>query len=190
MTFEWKARWVKYGHSTTEPENSAYNVVVSRESVRIDLTYASLNGLYLYVCDIHNSYLQIPSSQKYFIICGPEFGIENVGKKALIIRSLYGVKHSGADYWRHVQSPMDKMGFEYWKSDPDIWFCSAVKDGGTDYYQYVLLYTNNIQAIMQNLEYFIRHELGKICVVKPKYIGPPTQEIILCIITSRSWRYR
>ena len=70
---------------------------------------------------------------------------------------------------------MDKMGFESCKADPDICFCSAMKNNSTDYYQYVLLYTDNILAIMQNPEDFIRHELGNCFWVKPNSIGPPTQ---------------
>jgi hypothetical protein len=56
---------------------------VSRESVQIAFTYAALNGVDVFA-DIRNAYLQAPSSQKDYIICGPEFGIENVGKVALI----------------------------------------------------------------------------------------------------------
>ena len=70
---------------------------------------------------------------------------------------------------------MDEMGFEYFKSDPDIWFISSMKDDSIDYYQYVLLYTNNILAIMQNPEDFIRHELGRMFFVKPNFIGPPNK---------------
>ena len=93
---------MKYGHSTPEPEKSTYAGVVSQYIVRISLTYAALNSLDVYVCDIENAYLQSPSSKKHFIICGPEFGLDNVGKKALIIRSLYGGKRAGVYYWRHV----------------------------------------------------------------------------------------
>ena len=80
MTLERKARWVKDGHKTPEPENSTYAGVVSRDSVRIALTYAALNNLDVCACDIQNAYLQAPSSEKHYIICGPEFGLENVGK--------------------------------------------------------------------------------------------------------------
>ncbi len=34
--------------------------------------------------DIQNAYLQAPSLEKHFIVCGPEFGLENIGKVALI----------------------------------------------------------------------------------------------------------
>lgn len=72
------------GHRMPDVTGSTYAGVVSRESVRIALTYASLNGLQVCAADIRNAYLQAPSSQKDYVICGPEFGLENVGKRALI----------------------------------------------------------------------------------------------------------
>lgn len=61
MDFTRKARWVKDGHCTPEPEQSTFAGVVSRESVRIALTYAALNGIDVQACDIKNAYLQAPS---------------------------------------------------------------------------------------------------------------------------------
>ena len=90
MDFTRKGRWVLDGHKCADPEGSTYAGVVSRESVRICLTYAALNGLDVTGADIRNAYLQAPSSQKDYIVCGPEFGIENVGKKALIQRAWKG----------------------------------------------------------------------------------------------------
>ena len=91
-----------------------------RESVIITLTYTALNHLDLCACDIQNAYLQIPSSEKHFIICGPEFGLENIDRQALIIRDLYGGKRASADYWRHVRSAMAEMGFKSCTADPDV----------------------------------------------------------------------
>ena len=70
---------------------------------------------------------------------------------------------------------MDEIVFESYKSDPGVWSCSDVKDDGTSYYQYVLLYIDDILAIMENPENFIRHELGEIYLVKLNSIRPPTQ---------------
>ena len=148
---------------------------MSRESVRSTLKYDDLNGLDVCACDIQNAYLQIPISEKHFTICGTEFGIENIRKKSLIIRTIYGGKRAGKYYWRHVRYAMDEMGFESCKADPDVLFCSAMKNVGTDYYQYVLLYTDDILAIMKKPEDFVLHELGKIFVVKPNFIGTPNQ---------------
>jgi hypothetical protein len=84
MDFRRKARWVLNGHKTPNPIGSTYAGVVSRDSVRIAFTYAALNGVDVCAADIKNAYLQAPSSCKNYIICGPEFGLENVGKVALI----------------------------------------------------------------------------------------------------------
>ena len=45
MDFTRKARWVKDGHLSPDPTTSAYAGVVSRESVRMGLTYAELMEL-------------------------------------------------------------------------------------------------------------------------------------------------
>ena len=175
MTLERKARWVKDGHKTADPEWSTFAGVVSRESVRIALTYAALNGLPVCAADIQNAYLQAPASEKHYIICGPEFGLENVGKVAVIVRALYGGKSANADYWRHVREAMTELEFESCKADPDVWLRPATKLDGTSYYQYVLLYTDDILAIMEEPERFLRDELGKLFTLKEKSIGPPTQ---------------
>ena len=98
MDFRRKARYVKDGHKTPSPEGSVYAGVISRDSVRIALTYAALNDLDVTAADIRNAYLQAPASEKHYIICGPEFGMENVGKRAKIVRALYGGKASGRDF--------------------------------------------------------------------------------------------
>ena len=92
MDFTRKARWVLDGHKTQHVDYSTYAGVVSCESVRIALTYAAFIKIDICAADIRNAYLQSPSTQKDFIYCGPEFGLENVGKPALIWRALYGGK--------------------------------------------------------------------------------------------------
>jgi hypothetical protein len=125
MTLERKARWVKDGHKTPEPEWSIFAGIVSRESVRIALSYAALNDIPICACDVQNAYLQAPSSEKHYDVCGPKFGLENVGKHAIIVRALYGGKSAGADYWRHVRSAMEEMGLSSCKADPDVWIRPA-----------------------------------------------------------------
>ena len=175
MTLERKARWVKDGHRTPEPTWSTYAGVVSRESVRIAFTYAALNNLQVCAADIQNAYLQAPSSEKHYVVCGPEFGLENVGRKAIIVRALYGGKSAGADYWRHVRKAMEEMSFESCKADPDVWMRPGTRADGTTFWEYVLLYTDDILAIMENPESFLRDELGQRFTLKEKSIGPPTQ---------------
>ena len=76
--------------------------------------------------DVRNAYLQATTPEKNFVICGPEFGIENIGKKAIITRALYGRKVSGRDFWHHLRSCMKFLGFEYLQADPDVWMRESV----------------------------------------------------------------
>ena len=135
MDFTRKARWVLDGHKTPNPIGSTYAGVVSRESVRIAFTYAALNGLDVFAADVRNAYLQAPSSQKAYIICGPEFGLENVGKIALIQRALYGGKAAGRDFGNHLTSCMRHLDFESCPADPDVWMRPAMKADGSNYYE-------------------------------------------------------
>ena len=94
--------------------------------------------------------------EKHDIICGPEFGLDNEGK----IRSLYGGKSDGADYWFLVQADMVDMHFESYKVDPDMWMRLGTIYNVTLYWQIVLIYTDDILAIMEYPERFICIELG------------------------------
>jgi hypothetical protein len=110
-----------HGYKLPTPEGSTFAGVVSRESVRIALTYAALNGLEVCAADIRNAYLQAPSSCKDYIICGPEFGVENEGKVTLIHRALFGGKSAGRDFRNHLRSScMHHVGFKSYPADPDV----------------------------------------------------------------------
>ena len=173
MDFTRKARWVLDGHKTPNPIGSTYAGVVSRESVRIALTYAALNGLDVVAADIRNAYLQAPSSQKDYIICGPEFGLENQGKKALITRALYGGKAAGKDFRNHLRSCMRHLDFQSCLADPDVWMRPAQKADGSEYWEYVLIYTDDVLVISTQGEKILRDGIGKYFELKEESIGPP-----------------
>ena len=176
MDFTRKARWVKDGHRTPDPESSKYAGVVSRESIRILLTHAAMHGTPTWAADIRNAYLQAPTSEKHFIICGDEFGLENVGKKAPITRALYGGKCAGRDFWHHLRSCIEFLGFKSSRADPDVWMRESVRtDGFTKYYEYVLLYTDDCLVISDRAETLLRNEIGKYFELKESSIGPPTK---------------
>ena len=120
MDFMWKAWWVKDGHKTPDSATSSFAGVVSCESIRIGLSYAALLGLPVIGGDIRNTYLQAPCSEKHFIVCGPEFGTENVGRVALIRRALYGGKVAGRDFWHHLRECMGRLGYTSSRAYPDV----------------------------------------------------------------------
>ena len=173
MDFTRKARWVKDGHKTEDPDWSTYAGYVTRDSVRIALTYAALNGLGVTAADIKNAYLQAPASEKHFIICGEEFGLENIGKIALIKRALYGGKSAGHDFWEHLRSCMEFLKFKSCKADPDLWMRPKVKSNGEEYYEYVLLYCDDTLVISEDGETVLRNEIGRYFELKEESIGPP-----------------
>ena len=173
MDFTRKARWVLDGHKTPDPIGSTSAGVVSWESVRIAFTYAALNDLQVFEADIRNPYLQAPSSQKDYVVCGPEFGIENIGKVALIHRALYGGKSAGRDFRNHLRSCMHHLNFQSCPADPHVWMRPAKKGDGSPCYDYVLLYMDNALVISDNAESILRNEIGRYFGLKEASIGPP-----------------
>ena len=71
------------------------------------------------------------------MICGAGFGLENIEKIALIYCTLYGGEVSSTDFWRHLRSCMNLLGFISCREDPYIWIREAQKDSGTEYWEYV-----------------------------------------------------
>ena len=119
--FRRKARLVAGGHMTKAPATITYASVVSRETVRIALLMAALNDLNVKVGDVLNAYITAPITEKVWTVLGPEFGTD-VGKRAIIVRALYGLKSAGAAFRAHLASFMRQMGHTSCKADPDLWY--------------------------------------------------------------------
>jgi hypothetical protein len=152
MDFTRKARWVKDGHKTLDSAMSSFAGVVSRDSICIALAHVALLGLPVLGADIRNAYLQAPSSEKHFIICGPEFGIENEGRIALIHCALYGDKVAGRDFWHPLCDCMGQLGFTSSRADPDVWLRLLKRSTGEEYYKYILLYVDDVLVISKNAD--------------------------------------
>jgi hypothetical protein len=160
MDFARKARWVLDGHKTPNPIGSAYAGVVSGDSIRIAFTHAALNGLEVFAADIRNACSQAPSSQKDCILCGPEFGIENIGKIALIRRALHGGKLAGKDFRNHLRSCVCHLDFISCPADPDVWMRPAKQSDGSDHYEHMLLHIDDALVVSKNAEQVLQNELG------------------------------
>lgn len=149
--FRRKARYVAGGHMTDTPASMTYSSVVSRDSVRICLTLAALNGLKVLSGDIQNAYLTAPNKEKIFMRAGPEFG-SNEGKLYIVERALYGLKSAGASFRSYLAGKIHDLGFRPSPADPDVWLRAATKADGTKYYEYVLVYVDDILAISEKPE--------------------------------------
>ena len=170
-TYQYKARMVAGGHMTETPSSMTYSSVVSRDSVRIALTIASLNDLQVKAGDIQNAYLTAPCKERITVTCGPEFG-EDQGKTAEIVRALYGLKSSGAAYGEHLAKCMTHLGYQTCLADNDVWFKAQNKPDGTEYYAYVLIYVDDIlvihhdaKKVLAQIDYFFH--------MKPESMGDP-----------------
>jgi hypothetical protein len=89
-----KARLVADGHLTDEPLESVYSGVVTLRAFRMVVFAAELNKMRVWATDIGNAYLESYTSEKVYIIAGPEFG-ERAGHIPVINKALYGLRSSG-----------------------------------------------------------------------------------------------
>jgi hypothetical protein len=71
--FRWKARLVAGGHWAEAPATITYASVVSRETMWLALTIASLNDLEVKVGDVLNTYITAPVKEKVWTVFGSEF---------------------------------------------------------------------------------------------------------------------
>ncbi len=87
------------GHLTKAPATITYASVVSRETMHLALTFASLNDLEVKLGDVLNTYITATArvKEKVWTILGPEFGLDS-GKRAIIVCALYGLKSTGAAF--------------------------------------------------------------------------------------------
>jgi Reverse transcriptase (RNA-dependent DNA polymerase) len=167
-----KARLVAGGHRTDDPGVPTYASVVSRESVRLGLLIAALNDLEVFTADIQNAYLTSPCKEKIYTKLGLEFGPNREGKHALIVRSLYGLKASGASFRNHLASCLAHLGYTSSQGDADVWFRPATKANGEEIYEYLFIHTDDIMAVgvdpMQSLG-----RINKYFQLKPDSLVPP-----------------
>ena len=145
-----KARFVAGGHQTGAPSSITSASVVSRDSVRICLLLAALNGLDVLACDIKGAYLTAPVREKVVTTAGPEFGPELEGKLFRATKALYGLKSAGAAFRAHLAELLHSMSYRPPYADPDVWLRPAVKPNGDDYYEYILTYCDDILCISMN----------------------------------------
>ena len=62
---------------------------------------------------------------------GTEFGSEK-GKVMLVVRAIYGLKSSGADWRQMLAQTLRNLGYVSSKADPDVWLKAKFKPDGTE----------------------------------------------------------
>jgi hypothetical protein len=142
-----KSGMVAGGHMVDTPSFSTYAPVVSKGTVKMALTIAVLHDLDVKADNMENEYLTVPTATKVWTVCGPESGPDQ-GKKALIVRALYGLKGSRASYSYYVSDRMCHLQYEPCKADQNLWMTPVTRlVDGFQYYAYVLIYVDDILSI-------------------------------------------
>ena len=170
--FRRKARLVADGHKTETPASITYSTVVSRDSVRICLLLAALNELDVQAADIENAYLTAPCRERMWTRLGNEFGKDKENKVFIVVRALYGLKSSGAAFRAFLAERLDEMSFKSTNIDPDVWMRAATKHDGEKYYEYILVYVDDILAISEKATDVMK-EIQEKFKFKKNNISPP-----------------
>jgi len=142
-----KARFVADGHWTDPLRQTTYSTVVSRDSIGIMFLIVALNDVDILSADIGNAYLNAPTKERVHTTAGPEFGPNRIGQTVVIVRALYGLKTSGAAWHSLLAESITAMGFQHSLADPDVWFRPATKHNGFEYYEYLIVYVDDILVL-------------------------------------------
>ena len=168
-----KARFVAGGHLTEPPTSITYSSVVSRDSVRLAFLIAALNDIEIIACDVGNAYLNAPCREKVWFVAGPEFGSRQ-GTVVKVVRALYGLKSSGAAWREMFNGTVLEMGFVPTVADPDVYRRPNMKDNGFKYYEYLLVYVDDVLIISHNPTVHLE-QIQSHYVLNPSSIGPPSR---------------
>jgi hypothetical protein len=69
---------------------------------------------------------------------------------------------------------MGHLGFTSSWADPDVWFRSSKQTTGEEYYEYVLLYVDDVLVISEHADKVLHKEIGQHFVLRKESIGPPS----------------
>jgi hypothetical protein len=173
VDFMRKARFVAGSHKAEAPKSITYSSVVSRDSICIAFLLVALNDVDILAADIGNAYLNADCREKVHTTLGVEFGQNMVGKTAVICKALYGLKSSGAAWRAHLAATLYDLQYPSSLADPDVWLRPNVKTTGDTYYEYVIVYVDDILVIAEHPKRTMNF-LAKLYRLKEGSVGKPT----------------
>jgi len=85
-------------------------------------------------------------------MAGPEFGPSQLRQTVIIVRALYGLKFSGGAWHAALAEAINSMGFQATLTDPDVWYHATSKENGFEYYEYLIVYVDDIRVLYHKAE--------------------------------------
>ena len=188
-----RARLVAGGNWTSPDDSESYSTVVSNDNLKLTFFIAELNNLQVIATDIGKAYLHGTTREKVFIMAGPEFG-ELKGHYLIIVKSLYGLKTSGARWHEKLSETLRQAGFSPSFCDSDIWIRP-----NKNLSDYIVVYVDDILVISRDAK-TILSSIAKIYPIKghsfPSYHlggdihrikGPYTDHGYTTILSSKTY---
>ena len=123
--------------------------------------------------DIGNAYLNAPYKKGVYVKYGAElFGAEHEGKKAVIVRVLYGLASAGNLWWHHLSTAIrTELGFDSSKADPDFYRRMEKHPDMHAYYTYLIVYVDDVMCVHHNPK-SIMDKIGKMLRLKDRIASP------------------
>jgi hypothetical protein len=90
------------------------------------------------------AYLNAPTKERIHTMAGPEFGPNCIRPTVIIVQALYCLQSSEAAWHAILAKTIHSMGFQHSLADPDIFFQAASKEVGCEYYEYLIVYVDDI----------------------------------------------
>ena len=136
-----------------------------------------MNDLDAMGLDVKNAFLSEDNLEKHWIRAGPKFGAEQ-GKVFIVVTALYGLKSASVAFRSFMAKKLDEIGFKSSPADPDMWLRPAIKPDGEDYYEYVLMYLDDILAISRDPTEILKSMEGKTVKYNNGKIATPDMYLI------------
>jgi hypothetical protein len=126
-----------------------------------------------------------PLTDKVWTVLGPEFGYD-AGKRALIVRALYGLKSSGSALRNHLAEFMKHLGWNPCRADRELWMKAETHpDDSVLYWAYILICVDNILCVhrdpgapLAKLDEYLNMKKGSI-QVQTFYLGVKIKKTVL-----------
>jgi hypothetical protein len=110
--------------------------------------------MWLMACDLENANLNTPCMEKNWFEGGLKCGSDK-GKVCVVVHVLYGLKSAGALWCAMLVQALHGICFISTIADPDVWIQLATCEDGYKYYEMLLVYVDNVLAVLHELNVLI-----------------------------------
>ena len=118
-----------------------------------------LNEIDVKSFNVKNTFLSAPCKEKLYITAGKEFGVAQ-SKLFITVQVSYGIKSASASFHVFMAEYFDELDFKSCDTDNDVWMRRATKEIGFEFYEYVIMYIDDI-LVMSNKATEVLNQIGK-----------------------------